>query len=134
MNEKLATQVKLDPKGFRQYARAVSGLFLATRDELLTEMDIRLLWYIKLLLKTYKKKYLDQRIRAEIAYRLELKPQTLYNRISDLKKKGALRADGRKITLSPLFNDLVSVTISYNYAKDGKLKGIASGAVPTSID
>ena len=78
------TTVTLSPKKFYTYARAVSGIFMATKNEPLTETDVKLIWLLKAGL-THRVS-IDKKLRAQIAYKMELKPQTLYNRMSNMLK------------------------------------------------
>lgn len=122
------TSIQLNSKYFLEYTRAISGLFLATTGESLTEMDIKLLWLIRKGFKQKKIDYISKQLRAEIAHVLELRPQTLYNRISELKKKTALiTSEDKKTKLSRLFDDRTTVTITYNFNEDRKLQGSVTG-------
>ncbi|UCD07653.1 MAG: hypothetical protein JSW41_01645, partial [Candidatus Aenigmatarchaeota archaeon] len=108
------TNITLNSKHFVQYARAISGLFLATKGEPLTDTDVKLLYLIKLGFRQKKIDYISKQLRAELSHLLELKPQTLYNRISELKKKGALITETNQTKLAPMFGDRMSVNINYN--------------------
>ena len=108
------TSIQLNSKSFREYSKAVSGLFLVTSGEQVTAMDLKLIWSIKAGFKLNEESFVSKRLRTQLAHAMELKPQTLYNRLSDLKRKGILIKKDGKITLSPVFNSKTNVTIIYN--------------------
>ena len=119
------TNIRLDSKGFLEYTKAVSGLFMALHGESLSSTEVKLIWLIKTGFKTNKEDFISRKLRAQLAHALELKPQTLYNRLADLKRKEVLVKKDKKITLSPVFNDRVNVNITYNYNDKGKVKTTA---------
>jgi hypothetical protein len=108
------TNIKLDTKNFVQYCKAVSGLFLATAGEAITETELKLIWSIKAGFDLNKQRYISKRLRTQLAHAMELKPQTLYNRLADLKRKGVLVKRNNKMTLSPIFNVRTNVIIVYD--------------------
>lgn len=121
------TNIKLNTKSFSDYTKAMSGVILATTGETLTDTEIRLIWLIKTGCKLSNNAYVTRKLRAQLAHSMELKPQTLYNRLSDLRRKKVLIRSPHGLRLSPLFNDRINLTITYNYNEDQKLQDITSG-------
>lgn len=115
MSDLKLTNIKLNSRNFREYSKAVSGLFLVTSGESITEIDLKLVWSIKAGFEQNNDNFITRKLRVQLAHAFELKPQTLYNRLSDLKRKGILVEKDNKITLSPVFNDRANVTITHNY-------------------
>ena len=126
MSDKLVN-IRLQSPGFMQHVKAVSGLFLATKGESLTDLELRLLFFIKFFMKEEGIDHINRRVRAKLVHRFELRPQTLYNKLSDLKRKGALISNNNKSQLHPLLGDNLKVEIGYNYASDRKMQDAFTG-------
>ncbi len=114
------TNIKLNSRSFREYSKAVSGLFLVTSGEPVTDTDLKLIWSIKAGFEVNNETFISKKLRTQLAHAMELKSQTLYNRLADLKRKGILIKKDKKMTLSPVFNDRTNVTIVYNDNRRGQ--------------
>jgi hypothetical protein len=112
------TKIKINPTKLSVYIKLVSGFFYASRGETLTEIDIKIIYAVKQYFKANATSYLDKNLRKYLISLLNLQPQTLYNRLSDLKKKGVIVPVNKKLTLHQLFSDDVTLIITYESTED----------------